>query len=377
MSVVFAATATPLFRAADTPPSPQPNRVVVIDGLRGFLALGVVFHHVAVYHEYLVSGRWETPPEPFYAMLGPMAVSLFFMITGYLFWGRLIRTKGKPGWIALYINRLFRIAPLYLVAVVAMLAAVAVLSGFTLHVGKLRLIHELGRWLGTFGVLIGGEVNGYTDADVLLARVTWTIQFEWFFYFSLPVLSLATRGRRWHLPFASLASAACVMWIAFHASGRAETVFAFGMLCASLQESGLLLRIPNWVSSVAILALMAGVYRYSDMSGTVPFVLLGLVFYLVVSGASIFGVLTSRAARRLGDISYGIYLLHGLVLAAVFWPPATEALAIESPFYHWGLALVAILLLIALATSAHVAVERPGIALGRLINKHSFAFFKI
>jgi peptidoglycan/LPS O-acetylase OafA/YrhL len=374
MAVVYAVAATPAFRWADTPPSPHPNRVTAIDGLRGSLALGVVFNHVAVYHEFLLSGRWSGPPTNFYLVLGPLSVSLFFMITGYLFWGRLVRTQGKPGWVALYVNRFFRIVPLYVAAVVVMFAAVGVLTGWHRGVSGLRLAHETARWVLPFGVLIGGEVNGYANTSVLLANVTWTIRYEWWFYFSLPTLSLASRSRRWHLPAVIVG---CLLWLGSGQSGMPVALFLCGMLCASLQERGLLLALPDRVGSFLVIVLLVGVFQFHEMGPTTPITLLGLIFYLIVSGTSVFGLLESRPARRLGDISYGIYLLQGLVLAAVYWPAPMRALALESPVYHWGLALAAALLLIALATVAHVAIERPGIALGRHINKRTFAFFKI
>jgi peptidoglycan/LPS O-acetylase OafA/YrhL len=374
MAVVYAVAATPAFRWADTPSSPHPNRVTAIDGLRGFLALGVVFSHVAVYHEFLLSGRWRGVPTNFYLVLGPVSVSLFFMITGYLFWGRLVRTQGRPGWVALYVNRFFRIGPLYLAAVVAMLAAVGVLTGWHRHVSGLRLAHEAGRWAIPFGIVIGGVVNGYADTSVLLANVTWSIQYEWWFYFSLPVLSLASRSRRWHLPAVVVG---CMIWLASGERGMPVALFLCGMLCASLQERGLLVKLPDRVGSLLVIVLLAGVFQFHEMVTRAPIALLGLILYLIVSGTSVFGLLESRPARRLGDISYGIYLLQGLVLAAVYWPIPMKALALESPIYHWGLALVAALISIAVAMVAHVAIERPGIALGRHINKRTFHFFKI
>ena len=98
-----------------------------------------------------------------------------------------------------------------------------------------------------------------------------------------------------------------------------------------------------------------------------PVVLLGGAFYLITSGCTVFTLLVSRPARRLGNVSYGIYLLQGLVLAAVFRPAPLRDAAIAHPAYHWTLALLAAVLLVAVATAAHVGIERPGIALGRYV----------
>ncbi len=338
-----------------------------IDGLRGILALAVVFHHASIYHEFLFSGTWKSPPAGFYAMLGPVSVSLFFMVTGYLFWQRLVRAKGRPEWGRLYTSRLFRIGPLYLTTITIMLISVAFLTGFTLQSGRQRLALDIGRWLFTLGLLEGGVVNNYAKTTVLLAMTTWTIRFEWLFYLSLLPLSLATRNSRWHLPFTAICLAACLVWIDSYQSGRAVALFLAGMFCASMNERGLLVRIPDKVGSLLVLAALAGVFQSSDARKPTTIILLGLVFYLIISGSSVFGLLTSKPARRLGEISYGIYLFQGLVLAAVYWPAPMRTLALKSPVYHWELAVLAALILVSVSTIAHVTIELPGIALGHRI----------
>ena len=90
MAIVLAVASAPML-ATDERSRANAKRRSNIDGLRGFLAFGVVFHHGAVYHQYLQNGHWGPPPSPFYAALGPVSVGLFFTITAYLFWGRLDR----------------------------------------------------------------------------------------------------------------------------------------------------------------------------------------------------------------------------------------------------------------------------------------------
>ena len=127
----------PFFAIADTPPNPRGDRFSNLDGLRGFLAFGVFFHHAAIYHQYLQDGQWILPPSRFYSLIGQAGVALFFMITGYLFWGRMIAERGRPNWIKLYTGRIFRIGPLYLFALAVMLLIVFQRTGFTLHVPSL------------------------------------------------------------------------------------------------------------------------------------------------------------------------------------------------------------------------------------------------
>ena len=77
-----------------------------------------------------------------------------------------------------------------------------------------------------------------------------------------------------------------------------------------------------------------------------------------------FGLLTTRAARRMGDVSYPLYMLHGLVLStlAVIVPP------LPAPVFWLVLAFAAIVA-VALATAAHTLVERPGVECGQRIIK--------
>jgi hypothetical protein len=61
MGLLLAIAATPLFKAADVPPNPRGDRLSTLDGLRGFLALGVFFFHASSYHEYICKGALNLP----------------------------------------------------------------------------------------------------------------------------------------------------------------------------------------------------------------------------------------------------------------------------------------------------------------------------
>ena len=98
-----------------------------------------------------------------------------------------------------------------------------------------------------------------------------------------------------------------------------------------------------------------------------PVLLLGIGFYLIISGSSFFGLLHARASRRLGDISYGIYLLQGLVLFFVFSIGPVKSFALASPARHWSVICLCALLLMAVAASTHHFVELRGIRVGKHI----------
>ena len=78
------------------------ERVSMIDGLRGWLALGVFFTHAYSMHAWFVQGQWGGAQAGFFGMTGEIGVALFFMITGFLFWGRVLRAETGLNVEALY-----------------------------------------------------------------------------------------------------------------------------------------------------------------------------------------------------------------------------------------------------------------------------------
>ncbi len=94
--------------------------------------------------------------------------------------------------------------------------------------------------------------------------------------------------------------------------------------------------------------------------GIAPLLLQTVAFALVAGGSNLFGLLSSRGARTLGALSYGIYLLHGIVLYVTFMVligmQRAQAL---SPLAHWGVVLAVVPVLLLLAQACHRWVELP------------------
>jgi len=105
-------------------------------------------------------------------------------------------------------------------------------------------------------------------------------------------------------------------------------LFSVGMIAAAVRKplASALAQIPQWALSAAALGVVAlAVTGFDSMYDVAPELLLGAGFLLIVSGATLFGLLLTRPARRLGDISYGIYLLQGPVLLLAFSLPGLRA----------------------------------------------------
>lgn len=311
------------------------GRNVAVDGLRGYLAFGVFLHHAVVWYFYLREGRWGLPPESVYRPLGMHCVSLFFMITGYLFVGKLLDGRRKPiDWTALYVSRVLRLTPLYLVAVLALVTLVGVMSDWQRREPWSQLAVEVGHWIG-FTMITAPDVNGVAPTAVLIAIVTWSLAYEWLFYLSLPALALLLRAKvPWAL--ALVCSVACVWLILEKPNVVFPTAFVKGALAAVVARWT---PVASWLARPVLAPLILLMFAAGAVAATpaLSAILLTLAFCAVACGNTVFGLLSNRAAVVLGDISYGVYLLHGLLLSITFLLLLDRSAAVAlNPLQHWA-----------------------------------------
>lgn len=372
MALLLVIARLPWFKVADETPSGAAHRTSSLDGLRGFLAYAVFFGHTSVYHRYLLDGSWQGT-TPFYGLITTGAVALFFMITGYLFWGKLLDKNGKPDWIALYVGRLFRIGPLYLFAVAAMYLIAMTMTGFRLNEPFSEFVSDAANWFALGISPYTPDVNGYQNTRMVLSGVTWTLLYEWRFYASLLALGLVARLTSLRTAFVVLALAVCLVRSflvprADLSPAMSSALFLFGMLTASLERHGLLLRAMQPIKSGAFLAALA-LYGFLGQSAysAAPAILLGFSFYLVVSGANPLGIFTSMPAKRIGDMSFSIYLLQGLVMTAAFLLGPFRPIALFSPLGHWLTMTGCAVTLLCVSRMTYAYIERPGIDLGKAV----------
>jgi peptidoglycan/LPS O-acetylase OafA/YrhL len=341
-------------------PPPQ-GRYVSIDGLRGYLALAVFISHIPVWYVYCRSGTWSAPPSRIYTNFGQTGVTLFFMITGFLFYSKLIDGRKKPvDWNRLYVSRLLRLWPLYLFAILIVLSVVAVLSGGTLRVPFGDLIGTCANWL-TFSFLGRPEVNGVKDTSVIIAGVTWSLAYEWYFYWSLPLLSL-TVGTLAPKRYILLSLLAMYCMYAVRPLPIFVLAFAGGMIASGLVRSKSVCRVASRpvAAVLAVACIGLTVTLFSTAYEPLPIGLLAVAFVIVACGNSLFGALTSGVSRMLGDMSYSIYLLQGIILffAYGFDNRAYDAAAL-TPTQHCfvGIACVPTLVFVSFAT--YRLIEQP------------------
>jgi peptidoglycan/LPS O-acetylase OafA/YrhL len=116
-------------------------------------------------------------------------------------------------------------------------------------------------------------------------------------------------------------------------------------------------------------ALAVQMFLFHGAFGLPQIILLGVFFIPVVCGNDYFGVLSRRVSIYLGEISYSIYLMHGIILFVIFqMSPAPWFIE-----HNLGLASLfplAAVLSVLIPTLTHKYIEIPGIRLGRSCNEN-------
>ncbi len=299
-------------------PSAQ-GRYASIDGLRGYLAFFVFLHHSRTWYTYARTGSWDAGPSNLFLHLGHSSVELFFMITGFLFFGKLLSGRQhKIDWTQLYIARFLRLVPVYLFSMALLFLVVASLSHGGVHEPRGELLKGIAHWLA-FTARDQPDLNGVHDTYTIDAGVSWSLPYEWLFYFCLPALALLVNvaAPRRYLALGLYGVVGMALW-----STRACYPLAFGagMAAACLVREPAFCRLASrpsssWVVLGAITFAIAGFHNTHSL-GVLPF--LTLAFCLVAGGNTLFGVLVAPVSRFMGELAYSIYLLHGLALFVVF-----------------------------------------------------------
>lgn len=115
------------------------------------------------------------------------------MITGFLFWSKVLDGCQQPiDWSRLYLSRLFRLGPLYLLTVACVILVSVCRAGFEWKESPSIVLGQVATWL-MFTIPGIAPVNGFAET-VPLAGAVWSLPYEWLFYACLPLGALCVRA---------------------------------------------------------------------------------------------------------------------------------------------------------------------------------------
>ncbi|MGF6164929.1 peptidoglycan/LPS O-acetylase OafA/YrhL [Pseudomonas sp. 2725] len=344
------------------------SRFAGIDGLRGYLAFGVFVHHSIITWIFLQTGVMDFPPSNFYSQLGQGSVALFFMITGFLFWNRLLTHGRQHDWLAFAVSRLFRLYPLYLPLMLIVFVCVFYLQDWELKDSGTQLIGQTLAWL----IFDRPDVNQYHQTGMLISNVTWTLGYELFFYLALPLAAMVFiyRGGWMQTVLCLIGIYTLYQVVGWEHSLKKHFLASFlGGIAAAYW-----IRRPQCVAwslsplagIIALLALAIAFTAFNRAFNLGALLLLSLFFVIVASGNTLFGALRPRSIRWLGEISYSTYLLHGFVLWVLVQrlPPILH-LDVRQAWVFLPLLAVCSCLLIIISSLTYLYIEKPGINAGK------------
>jgi exopolysaccharide production protein ExoZ len=297
-----------------------------MEGLRGLAVLLVFFvHFYALFAQNLPVGSWLRGVFYFLGVIGNTGVDLFFVMSGYLIYGALIRREVSYGKFTR--RRVERIYPTFLAVLFLYLILSALfpaenkIHGGFLHAG-LYVLANLFLLPGIFAIKP-------------IVTVAWSLSYEFLFYLTVPLLISATRMRRWKREFRF--AAFVFLWVLIGAlllmranDNRSRMIaFVVGIILFEVvnqsKGSWLLHRAGEFCAIAMVLGAWWFYYRVHvvrSQSVVNPlyalFLLSAAFFFFSFYSFQFDGPLQTMFSwaplRYLGNMSYSYYLIHGVTL---------------------------------------------------------------
>lgn len=319
-----------------------------LHGLRGVAILFVIVSHLANAQLNLV---------PFLSLgrLGKVGVWLFFVLSSYLLTTQLIRALRKSEWFraiySYFVRRVFRIYPLFIVALALHLIRDITLPQLLNHLALLEGVHEL-----------------------------WAIPVEFKYYFVVPVIAaLAVMAGSAVALSATMGLVALTVWASLSDPGLVFSndlsliakapPFLLGSAIALWRDRIGPRALPGHVVGLFLLAFFMLAYGFKlgaqgDISAKwSPWLSLGMgvaVCGVVLSSLQdgwLAKLMSANVLVYFGEISFSLYLLHMFIVRV----------AQKIPYFP-GLPLLTMLVCILVAHMSHRMIEVPGMRLGKYLS---------
>jgi peptidoglycan/LPS O-acetylase OafA/YrhL len=344
---------SPVIQGTLAPAEPQPDeevddkpyqrRFLALDGLRGVAVLLVLLAH----------GSQDLLPKTFAFNGGWLGVTVFFVLSGFLITHLLLEERARTGRISLanfYARRALRIWPLYFMVLGAYAFVLPLFDQSTFNSIYVSADNpDFGRYrdsLLAYPFFLQNYLVDHSDVGLGL-RVFWSLAVEEHFYLLWPLLVVVLSGRWLVSALVSIATATFGLRALTiigvlpeyqnveHMTHTALDGLAAGCLIACLYHlrpealkalsarrwpyllGWALLFFLVWVGlqRMPLSPALPGSEYYRITLGTIAATV--LVAYVVGREDSSHPILRSRPFTYFGKVSYGMYVLHTIVLGYI------------------------------------------------------------
>lgn len=330
-----------------------PHQYKFINGLRGLAAVFVFVNHAPFVLTNLgITNSSFSSWGQIYPNLGSFGVQIFFCITGFLFFDKIMKSHSID-WNGFFIGRLKRVAPLYY-------ASSLIIVFIAIIYSDLSLLNR-----DTLTTLAGIISFNFIDNPmkigdislIPLSSVTWTLVHEWRFYAVLPLVAICYRSR-----YRNLALLVAVTLAAIDLSTSAVvcwTYFLTGIIAAAILK----VKIENFL--IKYIANITAVVSFILTCGLLEIPGYGYERYLITSLFFICITISNPRAlhfqclNRLSDISYSIYLLHLPILFVTFKSLALVSdLSSIGKYTFWAVNFAVIPVVVSVSTMTFIYIEK-------------------
>jgi peptidoglycan/LPS O-acetylase OafA/YrhL len=290
-----------------------------MEGIRGF-AVFLVFlvHYTTLINPWLVvnSNTYEIAES--IRRIGNIGVDLFFVLSGFLIYGMLIK-KHKP-FAPYLLRRIQRIYPTFTVVLVLYL----ILSALFPSASKLPK-----EWGDAIFLIFQNFLllPGLFDITAIVT-VAWSLSYELFYYLFIPLLILLTAMRRWNpvlrVTFFGLGSILLFIYFVNYGGPMRLLMFVPGIILYEFIQNNWLKNFPPVGLPALIIAI---VFVSIQASMNIPawsiYIVLYILFFIFClecfsSSGTTTQLFSYSPIRWLGNMSYSYYLIHGLSLKFCF-----------------------------------------------------------
>jgi peptidoglycan/LPS O-acetylase OafA/YrhL len=353
----------------------EKNHLAALDGLRGFAVLLVMIFHIVLGYPF------EAGDKAFLyklAGVGWSGVDLFFVLSGFLITGILLDNKGSTNFFkAFFGRRVLRIFPLYYGVLIVVFVILPVFGLY--NTPKLQFISDHQLYFWTFSInwgFVAARGAHFFNVDWLALVHFWSLAVEEQFYLLWPfVVFFCPRNRFFKICILLVLGALAfrLMMAMLHlpngasytlTPARIDTLAIGALISLAVRQSsapsGLYAAAPwctvaAFVSMSAVFVARDGIWFSDRFVNTFGFSILafgwGGLLVMCLPGYPnplVRRIFSSRLLRFFGVYSYGLYVLHHLILPHL---PAAPFAALQLPEFIALLLYIGVCLLVFVAAA--------------------------